>query len=180
MKTVKSEIRFRFSSIWRAILTALVIACAATLSADVLFLENFENPDVPSDSQGITLDRWVRATLGYGSGCHGLTDKSGGDFAVPSGNNQAYAFRYSNSGITTAEKVLGSPLAFGGGYEVSFDVVKNNSNAGLGYNVRLIVFGAGAARNDCRGTPTGSTALVSVSGNAPADGSIATVTFTFL
>ena len=102
----------------------LQIVSASALPADVLFQEDFENPDVPSYSQGITPDIWVRAAAGYGSGDHGMTDKSGGDFAAPSGNEQAYAFRYTNSGITTKEKALGSPLAFGGGYEVSFDVVK--------------------------------------------------------
>jgi autotransporter-associated beta strand protein len=169
-------------------LTALAVAAttlllqsvsASSLPADVLFFENFENPDVPSYSQGITPDIWVRAAMGFGSGDHGMTDKSGGDFSSPAGNEQAYALRYTNSGITTKEFALGPPLVFGGGYEVSFDVVKDNSNAGRAYNVRLIAFGAGAVRNDCRSIPTGSTQLATATGNAPADGSIATVTFTF-
>lgn len=123
----------------------------------------------------------MRAAQGYGSGDHGMTDKSGGDFAAPVGNDQAYAFRYSNSGITTDEGVLGPPLASGGGYEVSFDVVRDDGGgAGKSYTVQLIAFGAGATRDDCRSTPAGGTVLASTTGNAPADGSIATVSFQFI
>ena len=153
---------------------------ALALPADVLFHEDFENPDVAEYSQGITPEIWVRASVGFGSGDHGMTDKSDGDFSAPAGNEQAYAFRYKNSGITTKEFALGPPLAFGGGYEVSFDVVMDNSTSGRAYNVGLIAFGAGAIRNDCRSIPTGSTQLATATGNAPADGSIATVTFTFI
>ncbi len=155
-------------------------ASALALPADVLFHEDFENPDVAEYSQGITPEIWVRASVGYGAVQHGVTDKSDGDFSAPAGNEQAYAFRYKNSGITTKEFALGPPLAFGGGYEVSFDVVMDNSTSGRAYNVGLIAFGAGAVRNDCRSIPTGSTQLATATGNAPADGSIATVTFTFI
>jgi len=181
MKYIHPENPFSFRLVLQTLVAAAAIVCVSPLYAgDVLFLENFENPDVPSYSEGITPDTWVRAAQGYGSTDHGMTDKSGGDFAAPGGNDQAYAFRYSNSGITTAEKVLGPPLALGGGYEVSFDVVKDNSNSGKAYSVKLIAFGASAARDDCRSTPAGSTVLASVTGNAPSDGSIATVTFTFI
>ncbi len=180
-QSIRSNPRRRFFIHPTIVAAAMVIAGSPSLhAADVLFQENFEAPDVPSYSQGITADIWVRAALGYGSGDHGMTDKSGGNFSAPAGNDQAYAFRYTNSGITTKEKALGSPLAMGGGYEVSFDVVKDNSNSGTGYNVTLIAFGTGAVRNDCRSTPTGSTVLATKTGNASNTGSITTVSFTFI
>ena len=76
--TVRSRLRW---------LLAMAVSCAFPLYADdVLFFEDFENPDVPSYSQGITPDAWVRAAQGYGSSDHGMTDKSGGDFSAPSTN----------------------------------------------------------------------------------------------
>ena len=100
-----------------------------------------------------------------------MVDKDSGDFAAPVGNDQAYALSYTNSDITTAEGVLGPPLAAGGAYQVSFDVVKNGVTAGRAYTVRLIAFAADAPRNDCRSTPTGSTVLASATGSALDNGS---------
>lgn len=162
-------------------LVALAIGSLPPLAADRLFHEDFESPAISGYEQGITPEHWIRASSGFNSSFHGLINKDTEEFSAPPGNEQAYAFRYSNSGITTAPGLLGPPLAPGGGYEVSFDVVRDDGlNEGIPYTAQLIAFEEGAIRNDCRSTPAGSILLASATGNAPSDGSFATVTFTFV
>lgn len=159
-------------------MVAIGLAGGAAQAATV-FSDDFESPDVASYSQGTTPTGWVRANQGYRSNYHGITDKAGGDFSAPDPNHQAYAFRYTNSGFTTAEGVIGA-LTFGSTYTVSFDVVRDDGgNAGTPYTAQLIAFGAGAVRDDCRSTPAGSVVVDSASGNAPGDGSFQTIGFDF-
>lgn len=145
-----------------------------------LFQENFESPSTPTGYAQGTLPnngKWVGANQGFNSSYHGIIDKAGGGFSAPDPNMQAYAFRYSNSGLTTSQDTMGDlDLSFT--YTVNVDVVRDI--AATPYNIQLIAFAPGAPRNDCRATPSGSVVLASASGNAPADGSFRTVSFTFV
>jgi autotransporter-associated beta strand protein len=148
---------------------------ALTPLANVLYTENFEAPDVTGYVQGTTPSTWVKANQGFGSTSHGLIDKAGGAFSVPDPNQQGYAFRYGNTGITTAEGVIGT-IAAGNTYEVSFDVIRDGTTGGTAYSVKMMGFTAGAARNDCRGDGT-AIVLGSTTGNATSDGLLTKVTF---
>jgi len=164
-----------------AALTMAMLALAGPAQAAVIFSESFESPVVEGYAQGTAPDNgnWVKAAQGHKSNYHGLVNKDGGDFTAPAGNDQAYAFRYTNSGLTTAEGVIGV-LEEGVTYTVSFDVVRDDGlNAGTPYNVQLIAFADGAARDDVRNTPAGSTLLRSASGNAAGDGTWTTISFDF-
>ncbi len=166
-----------------SVLTASL--CAATASGSILFTEDFESPDVAANAgdgytTGATPSSWVRASQGFGSTRHGITDKAGGDFSAPAGNDQAYAFRYTNSGITTGVGVIGD-LSLVSAYVVSFDVVLDGGGTGATntpYTAELVAFSPGDNRTEHRGGRPGSI-LASASGNAPGDGSFATISFSF-
>ncbi|BCX46311.1 hypothetical protein HAHE_02190 [Haloferula helveola] len=164
----------------------------------VVFFDNFESganpsalpatsgsysdtPDVDSDqSNGFTSGAsntalWARATEGFGASRCGLVDDSAEAFADPVGD-QAFAFRYTNSGLTTKFGVIGS-LTAGTTYTVSFDVVADSG--GTPYNVQFVTFNGAGTRNDVRSDSFVSKVLASQSGNAEGDGSYKTVSFEF-
>ena len=144
-----------------------------------LFHEDFEIPVVEGYNQGACPSGWVRANQGYGSSRHGLVNKYLGAFSAPEGNDQGYAFRYTNSGLTSAEGEIGR-LALNEVYTVSFDVVRDDGqNAGLPYKVQLAAFGPDILRTDIRSIPLNSEILVQVNGNATDDGLFKTVSFEF-
>jgi hypothetical protein len=151
-------------------------AAAGSLSAATLFTEYFENPDVTGYAQGTAPSDWIKATAGFGGNRHGLLDQDSGNFISPDTNNnqQVYAFRYTNSGLTSKPDRIG-PLVDGITYSVSFDVVQDTQ--ARPYRVQLIAFTDGAARWDARSTPAGSRMLLQVTGNAPTNGSFKTVSF---
>ena len=124
-------------------------------TAGVVFVEDFEvasgSPDVDAlDSIGYTSaatgSNWVRATNGFGSGRQGIVVESSGQFVDPTGE-QAYAFRYTNSGITLAEGLIGA-LTAGETYRVSFYVVGDGHNNGDSYGAGLVTFAPGASRTN--------------------------------
>lgn len=180
------------------IIMVLLFFAAAVVNAgaytDYFFGEDFENPTGPTAySQGTLPDggNWVGATAGYRANWHGLNDKAGGDFTAPAGNDQAYSFRYTNSGLTTAEGVIGPMEAVA--YTVSFDVAADMKVAmdppvspGTGYGVVLMTFDPGEIRYDVRPDyhagpftyPDGTT-LAYIQGNATTDGSWTHVSFIF-
>jgi hypothetical protein len=164
----------------------------------VVFFDNFEaggnpsalpatagsysnTPDVSSaqstgDTSGASNTAlWVRATQGFGASRCGLVDESAGAFTDPVGQ-QAFAFRYTNSGLTTAFGVIGN-LTAGTTYTVSFDVVADT--VATPYNMQFVTFNGGGTRNDVRSDSFVSKVLASRSGNAPGDGSYQTVSFQF-
>ncbi len=164
--------------------------------AGVVFADNFEaganiyggtTPDVTTytlanTSRQANTTLWVRPTVAFGAASNGLIDESensGANFTDPVGS-QAYAFRYTNSGVTSAAGKIGV-LTAGTTYTMSFDVVMdgwdNNSTAGLqagfAYDARLIAFALGNDR------ATGGTMLKKVTGNATSDGLYKNVSFTY-
>jgi methionine-rich copper-binding protein CopC len=143
--------------------------------SSVLFTDNFEAPNVTAYSQGTSPPNWVRANQGFNSSYHGLTDKAGGNFSAPEPNRQAYAFRYTNSGLTTAEGAIGPVITGDTTYEVSFDVIQDLGTNGTAYSVRMLAFPAGAVRNDCRSNGT-AIQLASKTGNATTNGNFTKVT----
>jgi hypothetical protein len=123
-----------------------------------VFVDDFEvasgSPDVNAlGSIGATSKqtgpKWVRATNGFGAGDHGIVDESSGQFTDPTGE-QAYAFRYTNSGITLEAGRIGA-LTAGNTYRVSFYVVKDGHNQGNKYRAEMVTFAPGAARTDSDG-----------------------------
>ena len=171
--------------------TTLAIACAVgsmvTANAAIVFTDDFETPDVDASqstgntSGAIDTAKWVKASDGFGSNRQGTVDESAGAFTDPDGE-QAYAFRYTNSGITTQDGMIG---AYGTGLwvtgaviTVTFDVVLDGHNDGLAFTAALGTFTAGdtVARNDANGglggflTDGANSTLASFSGNAIAVG----------
>ena len=149
----------------------------------IALTENFESPVVSGYSQGTLPDNgnWVGSNNGFGSNQKGVVNKDSGHFSASDPNIQAFAFRYTNSGITTAEGVFGY-LANGVTYNLSFDVVRDDGkNAGTPYRAQLIAFPAGANRADHTpsGLPVGAVILAEVAGDAPSDGTWATVNMQF-
>jgi len=171
-------------------------AVSATYSADsdvtlyaqwlqtvVVLTEGFESPSYPiAYEEGVLPDNgnWVGAdAIGGGNkgDQHGITDKAGGDFVDPDPeNHQAYSFRNTDSGITTAETKIGA-LTADTTYTISFDVIPialNGNKLGTDSKAQLIAFASGAARNDCRSTPAGSLVLEELAGSVTS-----TVTFEY-
>ena len=139
--------------------------------------EDFESPDVSIYTKGMLPDndKWVGSNnnSGYGWDKKGVTDKSSNDFSATDPNNQAMAFRYTNSGIITAAGVIGN-VTDTVTYKVTFDGVRDDGlNAGTAYNVQLVVLGV----DDDRGNMKAGTVLANAVGNASSDGSFTTVTF---
>jgi autotransporter-associated beta strand protein len=167
---------------------ALLLVCAMTQSsrAQLIYSEDFESPVVTGYAQGTDPSGWTGATQGFGATRRGLDNKDGGDFTAPDGNDQVYAFRYTNSGMTTDQGTIGV-LEANTTYVIQFDVVWDlsqdsptyTSNTGLSYNVQFMSFSNSVARNDCRSTPSGAIVFASTTGNAPNDGSFETVSFSF-
>ncbi|MDT8389968.1 MAG: tandem-95 repeat protein [Lentisphaeria bacterium] len=165
------------------------------LSAGVVLHDNFEpgvnpyggtTPDVASYTVANTSGQantalWVRAASGYGSSRNGLVDESensGLNFADPAGT-QAYAFRYTNTGVTTVEGIIGA-LTSGTTITVSFDVVMDGYNGGTAYDALLVLFDAGAARNAVEyGNKDTAAVLARSSGNVAVDGNYYTVNFSY-
>lgn len=145
----------------------------------LIFSEDFEAPVVSGYSQGTAPGGWVKASVGYKSSNHGLINKDSGVFTASEGNDQGYAFRYTNSGLTTAEGVIGV-LEADVTYTISFDVVRDGGSLGAGtaYKVNFMTFDAVQNRADVDNGPQG-TNLASKSGTAPEDGSRASDSFEF-
>ena len=161
------------------LLLMLVTAMIASgANAAVFFYDSFEEPVVEGYAEGTTPALWVRANQGYGSSRHGILNNAAAAYPTPYGN-QSYAFRYTNSGITTAYGVIGA-LEAGTTYTISFEVGADQDLSKLPYTLQLMVFDNDTiARNDCRSTPTGAAVIETVSGSAPEDGSWANVTYEF-
>jgi hypothetical protein len=155
----------------------------ATLQATIILTEDFESPDVTAaqsdgNTSGAIPTGWVGATQGFGATRRGIVDEAHGDFTDPVGE-QAFAFRYTNSGLTTAEGEIGV-LTLGATYTVLFDVVLDGHNSTTPYNAYLAAFDAGATtRNDVRSDTNQRTILTSTSGNATNDGLYTQVSFSY-
>lgn len=150
---------------------------------ETLFYEDFEDPSGVAtnavNTSGQTPTNWVRATAGFGASRHGLIDRLTSTYSPDDPtNDQAYAFRYTNSGITTAEGVIGT-LQANVTYQVSFDVVMDNGSGNLNYIAQFLSFPPATSRNDVRSTPAGANLLASTSGSALGDGSITKVVFEY-
>ena len=173
-----------------AIVAVTVVALATSAGAAIIFADDFESPDVgtsepihngvPATTRIRDTAKWVGATQGYGATSNGLLDEAGGAFTDPDGE-QAYGFRYTNSGVTTVEGVLG---ALGlGTYTVSFNVVEDGvpgfGGPPLPYRMELVAFDPGDNRTECRTNARPGTVLDVAAGNAPSDGSWATITRSF-
>jgi hypothetical protein len=148
-----------------------------------LFYEDFEDPAGVATSDAHTSKQtpsnWVRATSGFGADRHGIIDRLTSNFSPDDPNDdQGYAFRYSNSGFTTAENVIGTFQA-NVTYRVSFKVLMDISSANVSYSAELMSFSTGVSRNDVRSTPAGANLHASTSGSAPTDGTFETVTFEY-
>lgn len=159
----------------KRLLRTLTLLCSATaFSQQVLFTEDFETPVVPSGyNEGSTPSAWVRASVGFNASRHGLNRI---------GDGQVYSFRYTNSGITTDDGEIGTIDLYFAEYELSFDVMQDQTSTEIAYTAILFAAPLGITKNDCSGgflTPAGSVELARVSGNAPADGSTNRVTLTF-
>ncbi|MDT8389468.1 MAG: hypothetical protein RRC34_03060 [Lentisphaeria bacterium] len=144
-----------------------------------LLSEDFERPDVQGYSEGKLPENgnWVGASRGYGCGKRGITDKSDGGFSAPGNNDQAFAFRYTNSGIASARRAIG-PLTAHASYRVSFDVVMDGSNDGRRYAMELVAHDDGENYGYLDGDRPG-VVLVTQAGTASADGVFSTVSVTF-
>ncbi|MEM7394045.1 MAG: Ig-like domain-containing protein, partial [Verrucomicrobiota bacterium] len=166
----------------------------STTTANLLLLDGFESPASvdAADSSGNTAGilpnngKWVGATSGFGANRRGIIDKSSGHFDDADPNQQAFAFRYTNSGLTSGQGVVAN-LTAGTTYTISFDVVQDlGRNNGTPYTAEFVAFTAGegnAARADVRGGSKPGTILTGVSGNAldaaPAFSALQTVSFNF-
>ena len=172
-----------FKSMWVCLTGLLFIASFA--SAAVVFTDDFETPDVTSaqsdgnTSGAINSDNWVKASNGFGSGRQGTVDEAHGDFTDPAGE-QAYAFRYTNSGITTTFGSIGS-AAVGTVITVNFDVVMDGHNSTTPYLAALVTFDGAGTRNRINGgvSDNVSSVLATTSGNSTTDGSYTNVEFSY-
>jgi hypothetical protein len=141
------------SSIAIAAMSGLVLKPA---TAGVVFSESFEAPVVSGFVTGTVPSggKWIGANQGFGAGNRGLYNEAvvwptTPAYTTPYGA-QAYYLNYTNSGLTTAEGVIGT-LTADVTYTVTFNAAVTASTASGNYRVELVAF-AGEARNDMRGT----------------------------
>jgi hypothetical protein len=124
---------------------------------------------------------WVRSTDGYGAGRSGLVDESensGLNFTDPTGT-QAYGFRYTNSGVTTTEGMIGAMVS-GIKIDVSIDVVADGFNGGSNYDAALVLFDAGATRSNVSSAEKHTAAVLARTvGSVPNDGNYHTINFSY-
>lgn len=168
-----------------AVALATFAFTATSANAGIVFQDDFESPDVTAaegsgggtggTSNTADTSKWVRASAGYGANANGLLDEGSGEFTDPVGQ-QAYGFRYTNSGVTSAEGLIDA-LTAGSTYTVSFDVVLDGFNDGNPYTAKLVVFEDGAARTATQNN-TGTTILKQVGGSTSST-SYTNVTFDF-
>ena len=109
-------------------------------------------------SGGYNQNIWIKASNGFGSNRQGLVDEAHGDFTDPVGE-QAYAFRYTNSGFTTVAGLLAN-ATMGDQYTITFDVVVDGHNGGNVYNTGLVTFASGGSRNSIHGLGDGATKIL--------------------
>lgn len=166
------------------LLTPALLA-ASSANAALIFSDDFESPDVTAaqsdgnTSGAIDTAKWVKANQGFGSTRQGTVDEAHGDFTDPVGE-QAYAFRYTNSGITTLDGLIGA-LTPGTTYNISFDVVLDGHNNTTPYSAALVTFNGGARNAMNSGGISQNTTLVltTATGNATNDGLYTTVSFSY-
>lgn len=169
----------------------------ASQAAGLVFADNFEPGTnsfggiTPNVTNTYTVDNtsgqanivlWVRASSGYNSSRNGLVDESengGGNFTDPDGE-QAYGFRYTNTGLTSNTNKVGA-LTAGTTITVTFDVVRDGYNGGSNYNALLVLFTNGAPRNAVE-TENKNTAavLAKKSGNIPNTGNYQPISFSYV
>ena len=162
----------------------------------------YNNANFGSSQFNTTL--WVEANQGFGSGRNGLIAEGASSstdlkisgvtvgtttyteqFIDPVGN-QALSFRYTNSGATTTQGLLGT-LSAGQTIIVTFDVVINNIErfddyddatpdettyaSGTAYNVGLVTFDLETplGRNDVRNNANSTGILAQLTGDLEAD-----------
>ncbi|MDT8391262.1 MAG: autotransporter-associated beta strand repeat-containing protein [Lentisphaeria bacterium] len=173
-----------------AALVAGIMFATASLQGAIIFTEDFETPDITAGTyaQGTTPTGWVRADQGYHATYHGIIDSNSGALFTPppaidpddgttvllAGGDQSYAFRYTNSGLTSGEgQITASGIQAETVYRVVFGGVQDVSGTNPdGYNALLYALDSGVARNDARSNPTGAAVLDSVSkSNGWSDGS---------
>lgn len=157
-----------------ALAMMMLAVTAASASAAVILSEDFEEPVVVGYDDKTAPADWTYATQGYGSNRCGLNNDGEG--------NQVFSFRYTNSGVTTKEGVIGA-LESDVTYTISFDVAADQDLSMLAYTVQFAAFEAGVRRDDVRSSfeiPANMLVLSSASGSAPEDGSWATVSFDFI
>lgn len=178
---MKEEIRLMRSNL--TALTALTTAAllTGTAGAVVVVNEGFELPDVDAaqsdgNTSGAIPGGWIGATQGHRANNRGVIDESHGDFIDPVGE-QAFAFRYTNSGLTSGVGLIGT-MAAGETYDISFDVVMDGHNDGLPWRVKLVAFEDGALRDDIRNN-NGTTVLYEDNGDASNDGLYTTINFQY-
>ncbi|MCH7226976.1 Ig-like domain-containing protein [Haloferula sp. A504] len=163
----------------------LGLAIAMTpLHAGVVFSESFEIPVVSGfdDNTVPSGGNWIGATDGFGSSNRGLYNETvvwpaTPPFTTPYGN-QAYYLNYTNSGLTTAEGVIGA-LTADVTYSVTFNTAVTASTASGNYKVELVAFSPGDDRADVNGTPLPGTVLASATGAVTTDDMSATGSLTF-
>lgn len=114
----------------------------------LVFYDDFESPyittQIPTNgntSGMVDTTKWIQTTTGKNANFQGLVNEVNGEFVDITGE-QAYAFRYANTGITTKENTIGS-LSVGQTVIVSFDVVLDNSDSGGNYSAHLVTFNGG-------------------------------------
>ena len=154
-------------------LLAAVVLSASASAGFIPLSEDFEAPVVVGYDDKTAPADWTYATQGYGSNKCGLNNDGAG--------NQVFSFRYTNSGVTTKEGVIGN-LELGQTYTITFDVIADRSITELSYSVQLAAFEAGVGRNDARESfidGGNAVVLTSAEGSALDTGAWATVSFEF-
>lgn len=172
----------------------LLITVDPAFQGGVMFADNFEpgpnsyggtSDDVSSYNLNNTSQKangvlWQRANDGFGAERNGMVDETenaGANFTDPTGE-QAYAFRYTNSGLTSKEGMIGS-LTAGTTIVVEFDVVTDGHYGGTAYDASLVLFDPGALRNQVQDTTKGTAAVLATAIGNASGANYETITFSY-
>ena len=137
-------------------LTAAALLTATGAQAAVVFSSDMEGHGNTDDNTLSSYDKhnplptgWIDAKAGFGN------DRAGLNLV---GTNTVYSFRYTNSGLTTVDGVIGD-LTAGETYTISFDVSLDNGDASP-FTVGLVTFADGADRTSINGSISDDTSAV--------------------
>ena len=128
-------------------------AVAGSASAQVVFADDFQSPDVTGNVANTSKQRdnslWGEGGSGYGADRHGVVDEDSGAFlgqTTPGVNDgeQAYGFRYtSGPGIFSAAGATSTTISDGLEITLTFDAVEDlldNGGAGSGIQYDAYIF----------------------------------------
>ncbi|PXA04786.1 hypothetical protein DDZ13_06360 [Coraliomargarita sinensis] len=153
----------------------MALACLSSATAEVVFAESFESPEVSGFQSKTVPDNghWVGSAGAYNANLRGLYNETVAwpdtpEFTTPYGD-QGYFLNYSTTSLTTAEGATGQTITAGVTYTLTFNAAVLKDASG-NYRAELVAFGP-EDDNKARKNPNASAGTVVAKAGGPITGS---------